>query len=267
MIIAALTFNRWLQLGRASVLASHERKVRVPQPTASKRASRPLPRASVLECGGMTPLWISRPALPVFLCFLASLLITFMIHASDSAKRIVVLGDSIAAGYGVDPDEAYPAILQRKIDDAKLPYTVANAGLSGDTTAGGLRRIDWILKQPLDILIIELGGNDGLRGLPVSETRANLQAIIDRTRAKYPKAKILIAGMKMPANMGADYAADFEKTFADIAKKNKTAFVPFVLENVGGKAELNQLDRIHPTPAGHEIVAQNIWPILKPLLQ
>jgi acyl-CoA thioesterase-1 len=139
--------------------------------------------------------------------------------------------------------------------------------VSGDTTAGGLRRIDWVLKQPVDILIVELGGNDGLRGLPVSETRSNLQAIIDRTRAKYPSAKIVVAGMKMPANMGADYAAEFENVFADIAKKNHTALVPFVLENVGGKAELNQADHIHPTPAGHEIVAQNIWPVLKPLLK
>jgi acyl-CoA thioesterase I len=198
---------------------------------------------------------------------IAVLISAAVLFAADAPKRIVVLGDSIAAGFGVDPDEAYPAVLQRKIDEAKLPYTVVNAGVSGDTTAGGLRRIDWILKQPLDILILELGGNDGLRGIPVSETRTNLQAIIDRARAKYPKAKILLAGMKMPANMGAEYTAEFETVFADIAKKNKTAFVPFVLENVGGKADLNQPDRIHPTPAGHEIVAENIWPILKPLLR
>jgi len=197
----------------------------------------------------------------------AFLLSIVAVFGSETPKRIVVLGDSIAAGYGVDPDEAYPAVLQRKIDASKLPYTVVNAGLSGDTTAGRLRRIGWILKQPLDILIIELGGNDGLRGIPVSATRTNLQEIIDRTRAKYPKVKIVIAGMKMPANMGAEYAADFEKVFAEIAKKNNAAFVPFVLEGVGGKADLNQADRIHPTPAGHEIVAQNIWPVLQPLLK
>jgi acyl-CoA thioesterase-1 len=199
--------------------------------------------------------------------FLAVVFSAMVLFAADSTKRIVVLGDSIAAGYGVDPDEAYPAVLQRKIDAAKLPYTVVNAGLSGDTTAGGLRRIDWILKQPVDILIVELGGNDGLRGIPVSDTRSNLQSIIDRARSKYPKAKILLAGMKMPANMGADYTAEFEKVFAELAKKNKTAFVPFLLENVGGKPDLNQPDRIHPTPAGHEIVAQNIWPVLQPLLK
>jgi acyl-CoA thioesterase-1 len=201
------------------------------------------------------------------LAFAALLFAPFATSASDARKRVVILGDSIAAGYGVDPDEAYPAVLQRKIDEAKLPYTIVNAGVSGDTTAGGLRRLDWILKQPLDVLVIELGGNDGLRGLPIADTRANLQAIIDRARAKYPNLKILVAGMKMPANMGADYTTDFEKTFAEIARKNKTALVPFVLENVGGKADLNQADRIHPTPAGHQIVAGNIWPYLKPLLK
>jgi acyl-CoA thioesterase I len=198
---------------------------------------------------------------------LAIFLSTLLVYAADSPKRIVVLGDSIAAGFGVDPDEAYPALLQRKIEEAKLPYTVINAGVSGDTTAGGLRRINWVLRQPVDVLILELGGNDGLRGIPVSETRANLQSIIDRAREKHPKIKILLAGMKMPANMGADYTSDFEKVFPEIAQKNKTALVPFVLENVGGKAELNQPDRIHPTPAGHQIVAQNIWPHLKPLLK
>jgi acyl-CoA thioesterase-1 len=198
---------------------------------------------------------------------LALFLSAAILFGAETPKRIVVLGDSIAAGYGVDPDEAYPAVLQRKIDEAKLPYTVVNAGLSGDTTAGGLRRIDWILKQPVDILIIELGGNDGLRGLPISHTRANLQSIIDRIRTKYPKAQIIVAGMKMPANMGADYTSEFEKVFAEIAEKNKTALVPFVLENVGGKVELNQPDRIHPTPAGHQIVAQNIWPVLQKLLK
>lgn len=199
--------------------------------------------------------------------FAALLLFTAIAFAAPGNKRIVVLGDSIAAGYGVDPDEAYPAALQRKIDEAKLPYIVVNAGISGDTTAGGLRRIDWILKQPLDILVVELGGNDGLRGLPVSETRTNLQAIVDRTHAKYPNAKIVIAGMKMPANVGAQYQSEFENVFPEIAKKNHAALVPFVLENVGGKAELNQPDRIHPTPAGHEIVAENVWAVLKPLLK
>lgn len=188
-------------------------------------------------------------------------------NAPAQAKRLVVLGDSIAAGYGVDPDEAYPAVLQKKVEDAKLPFTVVNAGLSGDTTAGGLRRIDWILKQPIDVLLIELGGNDGLRGIPVSETRTNLQGIIDRTKTKYPNAKIIVAGMKMPANMGHDYTAEFEKVFPDVAAKNRAPLVPFLLENVGARPELNQPDRIHPTADGHQIVAQNIWPVLEPVLR
>lgn len=198
--------------------------------------------------------------------FVAAFLFFNSAFGADT-KRIVVLGDSIAAGFGVDPDEAYPALLQQKIDEAKLPYTVVNAGVSGDTTAGGLRRINWVLRQPVDILILELGGNDGLRGIPISETRANLQALIDRARQKHPKIRILLAGMKMPANMGPDYTAEFEKVFPEIAHKNKTALVPFLLENVGGKPDLNLPDRIHPTPAGHQIVVQNIWPFLKPLLK
>lgn len=199
--------------------------------------------------------------------FFALILVAISCVAQTPNKRIVVLGDSIAAGYGIDQEAAYPALLQGKIDEAKLPFTIVNAGLSGDTTAGGLRRIDWILKQPIDILLIELGGNDGLRGIPVSETRANLQGIIDRTRAKHPQAKFVIAGMKMPANMGADYTAEFEKVFPEIAKKNNAALVPFLLENVGGKAELNLPDRIHPTPEGHRLVANNIWPILERTLR
>src|ERR1044072_947440 len=151
-----------------------------------------------------------------FALFLIAMLVASIRVIGDGApKRIVILGDSIAAGYGVDPDEAYPAVLQRKIEEAKLPYTVVNAGLSGDTTAGGLRRIDWILKQPVDVLAVGLGGNDGLRGISISETGSNLQGIIARTRAKYQKVKIVVAGMKMPANMGAEYGADFEKVFAD----------------------------------------------------
>lgn len=187
--------------------------------------------------------------------------------AADTAKRIVVLGDSIAAGLGVDPEEAYPALLQQKIEAANLPYTVVNAGQSGDTTAGGLRRIDWLLKQPIDILVIELGGNDGLRGLPVSETRTNLQAIIDRTHQKQPAAKIVIAGMKMPANMGETYTRDFEQSFIDIAKKNNATLIPFLLEGIAGDPNLNQPDRIHPTPAGHKIVAETVWRALAPLLR
>jgi acyl-CoA thioesterase-1 len=182
-------------------------------------------------------------------------------------RRVVILGDSIAAGFGIDPEDAYPALLQKKVEADGLRFKVINAGLSGDTTAGGLRRIDWLLRQPLDVLVIELGGNDGLRGIPVTETRANLQGIIDRARKKYPEAKIVIAGMKMPANMGETYNSEFGKTFSEIAKKNDAPLIPFLLEGVGGNPELNQPDRIHPTPAGHKIVTETVWRTLGPLLK
>ncbi len=199
--------------------------------------------------------------------FLAALLLVISSVAAEPPQRIVVLGDSIAAGFGIDPGDAFPALLQKKIDAAKLPFRVINAGLSGDTTAGGLRRVDWILRQPVDILLIELGGNDGLRGLPPAETRSNLQGIIDRARARHPRVRIVVAGMKMPSSMGPEYTAEFEKIFPEIARKNGAPLVPFLLENVGGKADLNLPDRIHPTPEGHRLIAENIWPILEPLLR
>ena len=194
----------------------------------------------------------------------AFLLLSFSLCAQE-LKRVVILGDSLTAGYGIDPDEAYPALLQRKVDAAKLPFRIVNAGLSGDTTAGGLRRIDWVMKQPVDILVIELGGNDGLRGIPIAETRTNLQGIIERAKKKYPHVKIVIAGMKMPANMG-DYAVEFEKTFPEIAKQNDATLIPFLLERVGGVADLNLPDRIHPTPEGHKIVAETAWKTLASVL-
>jgi acyl-CoA thioesterase I len=179
---------------------------------------------------------------------------------------VVILGDSLTAGYGIDPEEAYPALLQKKVEEAKLPFMVVNAGLSGDTTAGGLRRVNWILRQPVEVLVIELGGNDGLRGIPIAETRSNLQGIIDRVRKKYPHAKIVIAGMKMPANMG-NYAVEFEKMFPEIAQKNKATLIPFLLDRVGGVAELNLPDRIHPTAQGHRIVADTAWRTLENILR
>ncbi len=198
-------------------------------------------------------------------------LITFLFFGASlfaaEPKRVVVLGDSLAAGYGVDAEEAYPALLQQKVEAAQLPFVVVNAGVSGDTTAGGLRRMDWILKQPVDVLVVELGGNDGLRGIPVAQTRTNLQAIIDRAKAKDSHVGIVIAGMKMPANMGANYTEEFEKVFSEIAKKNGAALIPFLLEGVAADAELNQADRIHPTAAGHKILAENVWKILEPILK
>jgi acyl-CoA thioesterase-1 len=185
----------------------------------------------------------------------------------DKMQTVVVLGDSLAAGWGLDPSESFPALLQTKINSAGLKFTVVNAGVSGDTSAGGLRRIDWLLRRRVDVLVLELGGNDGLRGIPVGVTRTNLQAIIDRTKQKHPQAKIVVAGMQMPPNMGVDYTAAFAKLFPELAKANNAALVPFLLEGVGGKPELNLPDMIHPTAEGQKIVAENVWKVLKPVLE
>ncbi len=188
--------------------------------------------------------------------------------AAAKKARIVVLGDSITAGYGLDPAEAYPALLQTKIDTAGLPFTVANAGVSGDTTAGGLRRVEWALgNNGAQVLIIALGGNDGLRGISPKQTAENLTGIITKARNKFPDIKIITAGMQMPQNFGAEYIGQFKAVFPTVAKEQKTAFVPFLLENVGGIPKLNQEDMIHPTPEGQKIVAENVWKILGPVLK
>lgn len=181
-------------------------------------------------------------------------------------KTIVVLGDSLAAGYGLDPSEAFPALLQDKIDAAGWNFSVVNAGVSGDTSADGLNRINWLLKQKIDVLILELGGNDGLRGFPVPATETNLQTIIDRTKQKYPRAQIIIAGMQMPPNLGERYTTAFKNIFPDLAEKNHAALIPFLLEGVGGRPELNQPDHVHPTAQGDRIVADNVWKVLRPIL-
>lgn len=186
--------------------------------------------------------------------------------ATDDPKVILFLGNSLSAGLGVDPAQAFPALIQKKIEEQKLNYKVVNAGLSGETSAGGLRRVDWLLKQKVDILVLELGGNDGLRGISVDAMRSNLQGIIDRAKAKYPDIKIVIAGMQAPPNLGADYANAFKSVFAELAKKNRVALVPFLLEGVGGNPKLNLPDGIHPTPEGHRIIAETVWKTLEPLL-
>jgi acyl-CoA thioesterase-1 len=178
-------------------------------------------------------------------------------------KRIVVLGDSITAGYGLDPQEAYPALLQKKVDAASLPYTVTNAGVSGDTTAGGLRRVAWALGKGADILVVALGGNDGLRGISPEQTEKNLTGIIDKAREKNPALKVVIAAMQMPDNMGAEFTEKFKGLFAKVAEEKKAALVPFLLEGVGGVESLNQQDRIHPTEEGQAKVADNVWKVLK----
>jgi acyl-CoA thioesterase-1 len=172
----------------------------------------------------------------LFLCFLIGLT-----AAAPQTKNILFLGDSITAGYGLEPSQAYPALIQEKME--------------------------WLLRSRVDILVLELGGNDGLRGLPPETTRQNLQSIIELTRKKSPQVKIILAGMKVPPNMGADYAKKFATIYTELAKKHDALLIPFVLENVGGIRELNLPDGIHPTAKGHEIVAANVWKVLEPLLQ
>jgi acyl-CoA thioesterase-1 len=184
-----------------------------------------------------------------------------------SAKALVFLGDSLTAGLGVQPSEAFPALIAEKIRAAGVPFQVENAGLSGDTSAGALRRMEWLLQRPIDVLLIELGGNDGLRGLPVKSLKTNLQAIIDKAKAKNPAVKIVIAGMQIPPNLGADYAADFARVYAQLARENNAVLIPFLLEGVGGHRDLNQQDMIHPTAAGHRIVAELVWRTLEPILR
>ena len=183
-----------------------------------------------------------------------------------AAKTVVVLGDSLAAGYGLDRTEAFPALLQRKVNELGLRFQVVNAGVSGDTSAGGLRRLDWLLKRPVNVLVIELGGNDGLRGLSATALKQNLQSIIERTRAKYPGVKIVLAGMKMPSNFG-EYATQFERVYSELAKEENVALVPFLLEGVGGQPALNLPDGIHPTAEGQKVLAENVWRVLKPVLE
>ena len=186
--------------------------------------------------------------------------------AGTGDKSIVFFGNSLTAGYGVNPSEAFPALIQNRIDSLKLPYKVTNAGLSGETSAGGRSRIGWILRQPVDIFVLELGANDGLRGIPISETVTNLQAILDSVKGKYPSARLVLAGMQIPPSMGSKYTSAFREAFRQLADRNKVSLIPFILEGVGGIPELNQQDGIHPTAKGHRIVEENVWKILKPLL-
>src|SRR6187401_3348503 len=182
-------------------------------------------------------------------------------------KTIVFFGNSLTAGYGLSPEQAFPALIQKRIDSLGVPYRVINAGVSGETSSGGKTRIDWILREPVDIFVLELGANDGLRGTQLSETKKNLQNIIDKVRAKYPDTELVFAGMEIPPNMGQAYTSEFRNIYTDLAAKNKMTLIPFLLEGVGGEPELNQADGIHPTAEGHLIVAENVWKQLEKLLQ
>ncbi|KAA3620535.1 MAG: arylesterase [Flavobacterium sp.] len=192
---------------------------------------------------------------------------TTVVSENSKTKTILCFGDSITAGYGLDDsNEAYPALLQKKIDSMELNYTVINSGLSGETTAGGRSRLSWVMKQKVDVFLLELGGNDGLRGIPLTETRANLKAIIETVQTQSPGTRIILAGMELPPNMGKDYTTEFRELFAEIASQYDVAFIPFILKDVGGIKALNQNDGIHPTAEGHQIVANTVWEVLRPMI-
>jgi acyl-CoA thioesterase-1 len=192
--------------------------------------------------------------------------LVLLIQASEAPKVILFFGDSLTAGYGLSPEEAFPSVVEKQLNKSGKAVKIVNAGLSGETSAGGLSRIDWILRQPIDVFVLELGANDGLRGLPLQQTELNLQAIINKVKAKYPSTKIVIAGMMVPPNMGADYTSRFQKIFPALARTNKAALIPFLLQNVAGNEKLNQADGIHPNPEGHKIVADNVFKIIEPLI-
>jgi len=189
-----------------------------------------------------------------------------LFQTSPASKVILFYGDSLTAGYGLSTDDAFPALIEKTLNKKGKATKVVNAGLSGETSAGGLNRLDWVLKQPIDLFVLELGANDGLRGLPLDQTQKNLQAIIDKVKTRYPKAKIVIAGMLVPPNMGPDYTASFRKIFPDLAKKNNAALIPFLLQDVAGDEKLNLPDGIHPNVDGHKIVAENVLKVIEPLL-
>ena len=185
---------------------------------------------------------------------------------ASNEKIILFFGNSLTAGYGLEIDKAFPGLLQKRIDSLGLKYKVINAGLSGETTASGNTRIDWVLNQQVDIFILELGGNDGLRGISTEETRKNLQEMIDKVKSKYPDCEVILAGMQIPPNMGPEYTNSFRTIFPELAQKNEVALIPFLLADVGGEPHLNQPDGIHPNEEGHKIVAENVWKVLSQFL-
>ncbi|MDN3686961.1 arylesterase [Cyclobacterium jeungdonense] len=188
------------------------------------------------------------------------------LEEKTAKKTILFFGNSLTAGYGIEEEEAFPALIQEKVDSLGLDYDVINAGLSGETTASGLSRLDWFLEEKPEIFILELGGNDGLRGISLAETEKNLRNIISGVQEKFPETKIVLAGMQIPPNMGQEYSENFRKMYADIAQTTSVSLIPFLLEGVAGDPDLNLPDGIHPTEEGHRMVAENVWPYLKPLL-
>ncbi|HKU61480.1 MAG TPA: arylesterase [Gemmatimonadales bacterium] len=208
--------------------------------------------ALLLACGGERPAHLPDDPPP---------------HPDGERGRVVFLGTSLTAGLGLDPGDAYPALIQAKIDSAGLPYTAVNAGVSGETSAGALRRIDWLLQQPVAVLVIETGANDALRGLNVDTMSANIQAIIDHARKLNPPPAIVLVGMRAPPNMGPDYVRRFRAAFPALAERNKVPLVPFLLDGVAGRPSLNQGDMIHPTAQGQRIIAETVWRVVGPVLR
>src|SRR5690554_3291620 len=183
------------------------------------------------------------------------------------AKTILFFGNSLTAGYGIEPEDSFTGIIQQRIDSLELSYQVINGGLSGETTASGLNRLDWFLEEEPYIFVLELGGNDGLRGIAVSETRENLRKIIQKVKSNYPQTHILLAGMQIPPNMGQEYSREFKSMFEELAEEEQVQLIPFLLEGVAGDPNLNLPDGIHPNEAGNKIVADTLWEYLKPLLE
>ncbi len=184
-----------------------------------------------------------------------------------ATKTILFFGNSLTAGYGLEPDQAFPALIQHRIDSLGMPFKVVNAGVSGETTAGGKGRIDWLLKQPVDVFVLELGANDGLRGIKTEETYKNLKTIIEKVRAKNPEVHVVLAGMQIPPSMGQKYTKEFREVYTRLAEEEQVTLIPFLLEGVAGNRDLNQGDGIHPTIEGQKIVAENVWAVLAPVLQ
>ncbi|MDR5590529.1 arylesterase [Christiangramia sp. SM2212] len=189
-------------------------------------------------------------------------------NSEENAEQVILFfGNSLTAGYGLEKGEAFPELIQQRIDSLELSYKVVNAGLSGETTSGGKNRIDWVLKQNVDVFVLELGANDGLRGIAIEETKNNLQEIIDFVREQNPEIEIILAGMQIPPNMGQDYTTGFKQIFPDLAEKNDVYLIPFLLEDVAGIPELNQQDGIHPTAEGQKILADNVWDVLGEIIE
>jgi acyl-CoA thioesterase-1 len=214
-------------------------------------------------------IYFVKVVIAISVCSSVSLFLLASVSTAQGTetKIVLCLGDSLTAGYGLDASQAYPALLQRRINAQAWNFEVINAGVSGDTTAGGLRRLEWVLKRRVDVLILALGANDGLRGLPLDLTQKNLDTILTRTKNRYPQVELVLAGMLIPPNWGQEYFNRFQAIYPALAKKHQAHLVPFLLEGVGGRPELNLPDGIHPTAEGHQIIAENVWRILKSVLE